>query len=667
MRETFDQEQAKRFLTQLAEGDGKHVTFQTYGETPATKDTLARVIHAHPRVLDELTRLNDAGAGVFLTINRTDGHGRTADNIIGVRAVFADLDGAPLEPVLQAPLEPHVIVASSPGRWHCYWRVEDCPREQFRPLQLAIARKFHSDEKVADLPRVMRLPGSVSRKHGTPFAVRIQQETPAQAYRTAEIIERLGLDVTAKRPNGADTSDDAHKRVISGGGAGVHDALLTLAARYVARGLPPEQIIELLQALMDAAPWRRHDDPDQRRRWESRRAEIPGLVKSASRKFTPDPSTRPRSALRSNLANAIDACGETLAGSGLQVFHSAFFGARFGQRNGAPPYRWVDFHDLEVASAVQRVPAFERISVEHIRQALEAIAQQTPRDEIVDWLDSLSWDGTARLDHLASDAFGTTDELAQRALKNHIVACVARQYGPGTKYDHLIVFEGPQGVGKTRAITTLFGPEYVAEIHGEPMARDAMLTLRGKLCGDLSELSGLRKSDVERLKAWITLTVDEYRAPYARLPVIAPRRFVLVGTTNEHSYLLDLTGNRRFLPIRCGEINLDCLRENRAQLFAEAVVAYRDGYAFHQLPLEAAKAAQEERVITDPWAPILAKELMGADETSVGRCLELLEIPHKDRPRAIEQRIVGCLRYLGWVPGQRRRHDGAQIQFWKRG
>ena len=194
------------------------------------------MIHAHPRIFEELAKLNTQGAGVFVCINRTDGRGRKAENITAVRALFADLDGAPLEPVMHANLEPHIIVASSPGRWHAYWMVSDCEREQFRPLQLAIARKFNSDDQVADLPRVMRLPGSVNRKHGTPFLVHIEQDTPAQAYRTAEVIERLQLDLTGRRPNGADTSDDVFKRVIYNGAVGIHGALRTLAARHVARG-----------------------------------------------------------------------------------------------------------------------------------------------------------------------------------------------------------------------------------------------------------------------------------------------------------------------------------------------------------------------------------------------------------------------------------------------
>ena len=95
-------------------------------------------------------------------------------------------------------------------------------------------------------------------------------------------------------------------------------------------------------------------------------------------------------------------------------------------------------------------------------------------------------------------------------------------------------------------------------------------------------------------------------------------------------------------------------------------MAYRDGYAFHEVPIKKAKEAQEERVVVDPWTPVLAKALMNTNETSVGACLEILGVPIPDRPRAIEQRVVGCLRALGWALGQRRRHEGTQIRFWSR-
>ncbi|MFP3632139.1 DNA-primase RepB domain-containing protein, partial [Burkholderia sp. SIMBA_045] len=87
------------------------------------------------------------------------GKGRKAENVTGVRAIFVDLDGAPLGPVLRWELRPRIVVQSSLGRWHGYWKVSDCAPDQFRKLQERVAKRFGGDSKVIDLPRVMRLPG----------------------------------------------------------------------------------------------------------------------------------------------------------------------------------------------------------------------------------------------------------------------------------------------------------------------------------------------------------------------------------------------------------------------------------------------------------------------------------------------------------------------------
>ncbi|MBF0625880.1 MAG: DUF3987 domain-containing protein, partial [Magnetococcales bacterium] len=116
----------------------------------------------------DLTAANAAGAGVFFMVNRGDGQGRRRANVTDVRALFVDLDGAPLESLLQAPLAPHWLVASSPGRYHAYWRVTGLPLARFGVWQSHLARRFGGDPAVKDLPRLMRLPGFLHRK-GRPF------------------------------------------------------------------------------------------------------------------------------------------------------------------------------------------------------------------------------------------------------------------------------------------------------------------------------------------------------------------------------------------------------------------------------------------------------------------------------------------------------------------
>lgn len=155
-------------------------TFQTFDDDNERKSGgLARVFHGTlAEYIDTLTRLQQQGAGVFVMVNKGDGVAhpgsktcRTTKNVVAVRALFADLDGSPLEPVLN-DLHPDIIVESSPGKWHAYWLTRDCPLEAFSQRQQQIAKKFNADPSVCDLPRVMRLPGFWHQKK-TPFMTRI--------------------------------------------------------------------------------------------------------------------------------------------------------------------------------------------------------------------------------------------------------------------------------------------------------------------------------------------------------------------------------------------------------------------------------------------------------------------------------------------------------------
>ena len=189
-----DLQQAQDFLSLLA--GGEPVTFQTFDDGETKKPKLARILHG---TLEQhaaaLTAFNAQGAGVFVMVNRGDLQGRKAENVSAVRALFVDLDGAPLEPVKQAALEPHLIVESSQERFHAYWMVKDCELAQFTSLQAALAEKFDGDIKVKDLPRVMRLPGFWHRK-GNPFQTKVMQTKSVQPYTTAKIITDLGLQLT---------------------------------------------------------------------------------------------------------------------------------------------------------------------------------------------------------------------------------------------------------------------------------------------------------------------------------------------------------------------------------------------------------------------------------------------------------------------------------------
>jgi hypothetical protein len=151
-------------------------TFQTFDDSKRKDEGLARIKHCNENkyngTLKYLNTLNERRAGVFLCINETNGNGRTAKDIIKIRAVFADLDGEPMYPLWG--YDPSLVVESSPGKFHVYWCVDDemFMLEGFTQVQESIAAKFNSDPKVKDLPRVMRVPGFYHKKH-EPYMTRI--------------------------------------------------------------------------------------------------------------------------------------------------------------------------------------------------------------------------------------------------------------------------------------------------------------------------------------------------------------------------------------------------------------------------------------------------------------------------------------------------------------
>jgi hypothetical protein len=299
---------AARTFLQRFDPEAEIFTFQSFDDTDADRRELAKVVQVDPAgdVLETFAGLNvKQRAGIFFTVNETDGWGRNAKNIVRVRAVFVDLDGAPLAPVLDAGLEPHFVVESSSGRWHVYWLVDDCPLDQFERVQLALARRFNGDRNVHDLPRVLRVPGYLHQKErneakghsGEPFESRVLDGVGFNGppYALAEIVASLKLELdtqdtgTDASTNGgnSETDDELRGHIINGDKGQVYFALRGLAARFVGRGMDTRDAIAALQGLLDAAAWRVLDP----KTWTKRREGVVTLVESAARKYA-DPRTK---------------------------------------------------------------------------------------------------------------------------------------------------------------------------------------------------------------------------------------------------------------------------------------------------------------------------------------------------------------------------------------
>jgi putative DNA primase/helicase len=180
---TLDRDEARRTLKALGI---EKAHFQTLDDSKArdSKDLVRCGYGAFDEYADRLESRNRLGAGVFFTPNQTHPGPRNTSNVTAVRALFVDLDGAAIEPVLAWELQPDLVVESSRGRFHAYWRTDgSVPLDEFEPLQKKLAALFNGDAAVHDLPRVMRLPGSwhqkVSRdgKRSEPFMARIARDS----------------------------------------------------------------------------------------------------------------------------------------------------------------------------------------------------------------------------------------------------------------------------------------------------------------------------------------------------------------------------------------------------------------------------------------------------------------------------------------------------------
>ncbi len=201
----IDNIKAEHFLKFFAEGEA--LTFQTFDDTKNNNRQLARIFHGSlEEHLPALIELNEQGAGVFFVVNATDLKGRKTENIVRVRALYVDLDGTPLEPILSAPLLPHIIIETSPKRYHVYWLIEGLELELFSLVQKVLIKQFNGDPSVHDLPRVMRLPGFYHRK-GQPFMVHVINNDGGVPYVVSQFLQAFKIDLGMKQQVEIDVQD----------------------------------------------------------------------------------------------------------------------------------------------------------------------------------------------------------------------------------------------------------------------------------------------------------------------------------------------------------------------------------------------------------------------------------------------------------------------------
>lgn len=264
---------------------------------------------------------------------------------------------------------------------------------------------------------------------------------------------------------------------------------------------------------------------------------------------------------------------------------------------------------------------------EDLRDAILHVAKQESYHPFEEHVWSLRWDKKDRAGELAKAFRQAPGSLEATFLTLTMRAAVARATQPGVKVDTMLVLVGPQGQYKSTAISIL-GKPWFTDTAVDVDSKDSWELIHRNWFVEWGELNGLRRRDAESVKAFLSKQEDTFRAPYARAAVVKKRRCIFVGTTNEAEFLSDTTGNRRFWPVTIdGPIDVEWLRENRDQVFAQAFQQVVGG-ATHYLDKEqgAAHADLAQRHMqVDPWqAPI--RDWLARNETKGLKGCSMLEI-----------------------------------------
>lgn len=319
---------------------------------------------------------------------------------------------------------------------------------------------------------------------------------------------------------------------------------------------------------------------------------------------------------------------------------------------GASIGEWDDNDDARAAMWLTHQYKFAP-STQLAADGIEAAARANSFNPVQDYLKSLVWDGTPRIDNWLFDYLGIAKtEYTWRVARWFLIGMVARAMRPGIKFDYALVLEGEQGRMKSSALRAL-GGEWYGDTDLDLHNKDSMSAIRGKWLYEISELGALARSEASKQKSFLSRQIDEFRPVYGRREIRSPRQVVFAGTTNESGWNKDATGGRRFWPVECMiEVNHIGITEARNQLFAEAMVAFSAAERFWPTSEEQAKIfdpVQVKRVAPDAildllhdWVNEQTRPFSMADAA-----IECLKLDAGKITRDIQTRIGIALKKLG--------------------
>jgi len=657
--------EAARFLEML-EPDGINHLFVSF---PDDEQTGCRPFRGTLKQADRWIReRQDSGWGVFVTVQAMKGADRKKDQVKTFRAIFADFDnGLPDD----LPLEPSIVVESSPRRFHFYWLTLDAApitAVDFAGIMGTMIAAHGADNGAKDAARVLRLPGTFNKKPKLkkPFPVRIaggnglrysraellKAFPPAAPAPALRIVSDSVVNIDSAKPYVAGAVRGACNDVATAP-AGERNTVLYKKSRKVgvfsknghvneseAKGLLLEaasvhfgvadyteaeakQTIEngFKDAAGDGAP----NIPEPARARVQKGTTNNNLPAPIIGDVPNWPDCHPKTFVpRANSqANAL----AFFEWKGIAWSYNEFdYETRFEidgviRRLDDDSKRrlWLEMDALGCACNEKKFWAF--CLNEGIKRSFHPVKK---------YFAGLKWNKTPRLNGWLTTYVGAprtplNDEIGRKVL----IAAVRRIASPGAKFDNAMLLEGKQGIGKSEIIRALASNDWFTDaLLMGASSKVVMEITAGKLIVEFAELAGLRNKDIETTKAMLSRQSDRERMAYGHMTEERPRQFVFIGSVNPGSkYLRDQTGNRRFWPVVCGAIDVAGMRRDRDQLWAEAVHAEAKGESL-LLPAHLwgdAAVLQNERTQEDPWLDTIrlsltkASDADDADELMSGR------------------------------------------------
>ena len=359
--------------------------------------------------------------------------------------------------------------------------------------------------------------------------------------------------------------------------------------------------------------------------------------------------------------------------------YNEFTSGYFVLKTPPPPVSALTGSEIEDHFDTEAVRWLERrglmVKPESVRRVVDIIGRKNSYHPVREYLGSLPlWDGISRIGTWLTDYCGVEssdsnpNNYAMAVGEKFLISAVKRIMNPGAKCDSILVLEGKQGIGKSTVPRILAGDEWFSDQLADMGSKDASLQLRGLWIVELSELDVLNRAELARAKAFLTQQTERFRLPYGRRIILVPRQCVFLGTTNADQWLKDETGGRRFWPVRCKVIDLDGLRRDRDQLWAEALHHHRLGATWWLDNPDLVRDAVEEqrnRYQADVWqeqisawleypvprADAEGQVVQGAsvDSVSIADILHhCIHKPLENWNQFDKKRIAGCLIALGW-------------------